>query len=120
MILLIRFNYHVLFYKKGSVPKNEENHIKDAHISKQLVEKEKSKKIKAKEHRHSEKAVRILKEWLMKNVKKPYLTSNDKAKLALLTELTPTQVQNWFLGTRKTQWFARYRDYILQSEIENN
>ena len=100
---------------------NEEiNHVKHKDLSKQSNAEGKTKKNRAKDHRHSEKAVRILKEWLMKNAKEPYPTSNDRAKLSLLTELTPTQVQNWFLGTRKTQWFARYREFIVQSEIENN
>ena len=80
-----------VFKKKGSVQINEEiNHVKHKDLSKQSNAEEKRKKNRAKEHRHSEKAVRILKEWLMKNAKEPYPTSNDRAKLSLLTELTPT------------------------------
>ena len=65
--------------KKSSVQINEDlSHVTHGDLSKQLNEKEKSKKNRAKEHRHSEKAVRILKEWLMRNAELPYPTIKEK------------------------------------------
>ena len=42
----------------------------------------------------------------MINLERPYVNKKEKNILAELTNLTPKQVQTWFLGTRKTKWFA--------------
>ena len=44
------------------------------------------------------------------NLEKPYVTKKEKIYLAELTNLTPKQVQNWFLGTRKRKWFTNELD----------
>jgi len=48
----------------------------------------------------------ILRDWLLMNLEKPYATRKQRIFLAELTNLTPKQVQNWFLGSRKRKWFA--------------
>ncbi len=42
----------------------------------------------------------------MMNLENPYVNKKQRIFLAELTNLTPKQVQTWFLGTRKTKWFA--------------
>jgi len=48
----------------------------------------------------------ILRDWLLMNLEKPYATRKQRIFLAELTNLTPKQVQNWFLESRKRKWFA--------------
>jgi len=48
-------------------------------------------------------AQRILSEWISKHVKNPYPTENQKYNLALRLGMSKTQVNNWFVNTRKVK-----------------
>lgn len=48
-----------------------------------------------------QKATDILKKWLFEHVNNPYPDEDEKEQLSLLTDLTLTQVSNWFINARR-------------------
>ena len=60
--------------------------------------KQKTKRLHAK---LPQKATDILKKWLFEHVHNPYPDEDEKEQLSLLTDLTLTQVSNWFINARR-------------------
>lgn len=48
-----------------------------------------------------QKATDILKKWLFEHANHPYPDEDEKEQLSLLTDLTLTQVSNWFINARR-------------------
>ena len=46
----------------------------------------------------------IMADWFLDHIEKPYLSTEEKTKLAIKSKLTDLQVCNWFTNIRKRIW----------------
>eukprot|EP00474_Spongospora_subterranea_P002448 CRZ02906.1 hypothetical protein [Spongospora subterranea] len=74
--------------------------------------------VKKPRHRLPASAVTVMQNWFMDHLNWPYPDDDDKKELAKITQLTLSQVVNWFTNTRKRIWIPNKQKFVERGDRE--